>query len=160
MRNKLQRLLAPKPGNQKLSEAFGGIATLRGFSEEMKKELAKVVTFDYMGNSEFEFGTIPRCMYEMYEQKEKYVFAEVTIRGKKLFLLCRGDFQEEYCAKIDKGADTDYGEEYHGLNEILVKGENSRRIQGWLDLTDKTFLFINEEMARAMCEPFIVPVAK
>ena len=145
----LQRILLPKPNLK--SEVFAGIGVLSGLKEEFKSLLSNILRFDYMGSSEFEFGTISKSLKEIYLSFEHYGLMEKTvkkrtIKGVDFFIITSMFTVDKYTQLIESWSDKNYYQEYHGLKDT-IKNKTKDNIQGWLDINDYVLFFINEEMA-------------
>lgn len=151
-KNKLQRLLPP-PGS---NGPFGGIAVFNGYSKEIIAELLKIANFDYMGNAEYEFGAIPKSLAYVANHKESMPLVEQTICGIEFFIIAERTKFSNYVAKIEswtKGDNYDGGGEYHGLQDIS-KGNNKRKIVGWLDIDEHVLFFLKNVDGTVMADRF------
>ncbi len=97
-RNLLQRILLPL---SQRGRPFMGAGSFNGMAEERLKKLLSIIRFDYMGSADFEFGTIPRCLKTISEDR-KYIFHQKSIKGVIFYMILPGDSVNEYIDLIEK----------------------------------------------------------
>ena len=150
IKNHLQRLLPP-PG----TEAFGGIATFKGMSADTKTELFKIANFDYMGNTEYEFGRIPKSLQKIFTSKSIKSFEQI-IAGVSFILIIDEEKKDEYVTKVKDWSKDNYdrGHEYSGLNDIISGVKPSRNVVAWLDIDEHVLFFLNKNEGKIMADQF------
>jgi len=80
----IQRLM-PKPKDDfmaKVSRVFGG--GMVGMSEDGWKICQQAFDFDYMGNAEYEFGTIPKALKNIVIERADYRAWDFVVRGHEI----------------------------------------------------------------------------
>ncbi len=153
-KNLLQRLMPPKG----FENPFGSIAPLRGLNNEGKKELLKIVDFDYMGASEYEFGSIPKSLQNIFHKKDKELFTEEICGATFLVLISKSE-KDEYIEKIKSWTTPNHDGhgEYSGLNDIVSgKPLRNEKLVGWLDITDDVLFFRNTDDGIKMANTLLI----
>lgn len=161
----IQRLEPPTGGVNPFS--FGGGYVNGGFSENAMKILKDVMSFDYMGAAEFEFGAVPEAFRKMYDNKDKlkcyskevpYSYKswnpKATYKGKiPVYVICNEADKDEVYDRIEKLAKDEYAlqlKERTFLNRSMAnevhKQEKYHIPCGWVELDNGFMFFTNETM--------------
>lgn len=169
--------------------AFGCGLKDGGLTKEAMDLLQEIFTFDYMGSAEFECGEVPRALQSLiisnadlstksfeidmgdvsFEDWEKNHFKK-PVKGvkKTVYLLAKTDHHEP----AEKFIRTLIGEEeYRRFQEApmfrtaLLEPKDpkegwSKRIAGWLDLSNKMFFFTDKDMFERTRDLFLGAPAK
>lgn len=159
----IQRLLTPKNGINPFS--FGGGLVNGGIKPGDMSVLSQVMSFDYMGSAEFEWGAVPAAIKFLAELSgnEKGFFPKknrlVIGEYKKVFYLCPKVYEQGVKNLIDSLLENEYKlrlKEYCGLSDRLNNkgGEFRKDNVGWLELDNGFFFFTDEEMFKATAALF------
>ena len=78
------RVFHPKLGIKDNPFSFGGGLLRGGLSAEAMDLLRPIMSFDYMGAAEFEFGAVPRALSVMAENHKEYEGFTIEINRKSI----------------------------------------------------------------------------
>lgn len=141
--------------------------------------IRKAFSFDYMGSSEFEFGAVPKSMNRIWDHKEQFVCGRVKLHYKYedyfsrekdegngfVYYICRKEDESEVKARLAKWAMEDnpyvnHTKERIGLSWAMskVKPEASFRPQGWIEIDNDFFFFIDKKMFKQTARIFRIPI--
>jgi len=140
--------------------SFGSGLKNGGLTQDAFDQLNKIFSFDLMGAAEFEFGAIPKALEKMFDNKSDFVKGFITvnwkttrwktgeaIKGKdKVYFLCHKEQRKEVKRRITSWAT---GNNISGLPKCSVSLDysfDSNFCQGWLELDNGFFFFIDKEM--------------
>jgi hypothetical protein len=164
----IQRLESPRGYVSPFS--FGGALRNGGFTKEAMDILNQILSFDYMGSAEFEWGALPECFKRISEDKREWVEEELKLKYKlkSKWDLRDGMTKEEgnvvfhiYAPKeiIEDVktfiSDAVKDEWKNNLKESLyfssaltklINGVTEGRINGWVDIENDYFFFIDKTM--------------
>ena len=76
------------------------------FTESTHQGIASILSFDYMGSAEFEWGALPKSLKRIRENLEQYVYVDIHIKNKVITVLCKESQQFDmklYLLKLSKG---------------------------------------------------------
>ena len=117
------------------------------FKERSEKTgIDKMITWDYMGSAEFEWGALPKaygyimenfCEYQMYVEKDM-----ANANGVPLCIFCKRDEHKKIKATLDEFRKKPYGlkeyisfdREYKTFREHPVPGYDSIHEHFWFDI--------------------------
>lgn len=148
----VQRLL--KPVNYENPFAFGGGKINGGINKEAMKIISKVMSFDYMGSAEFEWGAVPKAL-DVLNSAEK--LSTFTLHDDKkvdiIWGICLPKDEEEVIKWVADALVGIHGhmKERLGFKEALAKEKYARAV-GWLRIEDDNYcespfmFFIDKEM--------------
>ncbi len=147
----IQRL--EKPQGYVNPFAFGGGLKGGGINKEAIQLIKQVMSFDYMGAAEFEWGAVPFALQVLNEAKELATFSLRNNGEEIIWGICLPDDKEEVMKWV---ADASKGEhkqlkEHLGFKEALDKKEYVRAV-GWLKIEDNRrcenpfMFFIDKQM--------------
>jgi len=164
--------------------AFGGGLKNGGLSDEAMKLLRKIFLFDYMGSAEFGWGTVPKALEKIVQLRDKYIATRAKVpyyyrewcfdkdapkdrRGEvEIGVICQKSDLEEVISRIKVWADdnskgkpeSDLKERTlfplacSGIDRSILRGE------GWLELDNGFFWFIDDEMFQKTANLFGISV--
>ncbi|MCH8519240.1 MAG: hypothetical protein LAT82_00605 [Nanoarchaeota archaeon] len=145
----IQRLVEPSYHSD--STAWSRV---RGLTREQKEAISDVFAFDYMGNSEFEFGEPKKALNDIakYSNNSKGRTGLIEISNTPLFYLCHRGVEEIVENTIQRFSNNDrtglaeplYLREKLGLEESFHPEID--RLSGWLDCGNNWAFFANEKM--------------
>jgi hypothetical protein len=108
-----------------------------------------LLSFNYMGSSEFEFGSLPKALKRTRENEKKYVQFEFTFENfedKPIMVLCKEDDKEELPKILSQLADRELRlKEYCDLDDYLKGKENFRTSDFWWDIENDYFFWRSNE---------------
>lgn len=180
---RLQAPYNDKP-DAKLTEAssFGGGYRHGGISEEGMKLLRDIFSFDYMGAAQFEFGAVLEALNIIAKDADNYDTFIVQFHLKKgiqkvlenskfdhvhltkpIYVIARPEWKEEIIKRLEGFANNDiknfFTRERVNL-DLSLKGTwrdgtpITNPTQGWLELDNGYFFFINKEMFKKTVKLF------
>ena len=166
----VQRLRLPHASKEHgaLLEAFsfGGGLKNGGLSNDAMEILRKIFSFDYMGSAEFEFGAVPKALQKIAENAKKYITFSIEISNKQIYIITQKEWKEETEKTIRAFAknDRDYRTKECVNLDVSINGHypfgNKEKIpehqltQGWLELDNGYFFFINKDMFETTAKLF------
>lgn len=120
----------------------------RNISEESITGIDSLISYDYMGSSEFEFGVLPQSLNRMLQTWDQYVVTPVfeikDVDGQTMFILCRKNQLDEVLSAVKIFASESYPRDLHtkefvGLHDY-IQGKISpyNKINFWWDVTGST----------------------
>jgi len=109
----------------------------------------KILQFDYMGSSEFEWGALPKALRSARENKDEYIQFEFTFENfedKPIMILCKESDKEELPKILSKLADREIRlKEYCDLDAYLKGDKNYRTSDFWWDIENDYFFWRSNE---------------
>ena len=157
----IQRLTKPRGFINPFS--FGGGLRNGGLSEKAMDMLKGIMSFDYMGSAEFEWGAVPAAFRFIAEQASKGNILANSItasNGELVYYLCPGEYSGEVHTRIKQllEAKDEYSlnlKERCGLKEVVFgEGKYKSDIVGWLEIDNGFMFFTDAEMYEAVCKLF------
>ena len=139
----------------RLSKPVGYVNPFGACSPEAQTELKDVVSFDYMGAAEYEYGAIPKCLSNMWKMpliletistpdEAKVELAHIvrirTIESDKLIESIQDIYEKGKNDSIKEVSKGDYGSYYKALH-------NDSEAIGWLNIKHYFAWFIDKEVA-------------
>ena len=70
-----------------------------------RKGIDSIVSFDYMGSSEFEFGALPESLGRIRKSKDEYTYLDVLIKGKVISVFCKDSQKSEIKTYLEELAE-------------------------------------------------------
>jgi len=64
-------------------------------NRDYKNGIDSILSFDYMGSSEFEFGALPKSLTRIRENIISYVYFDFVINQKVITVLCKESVKQE-----------------------------------------------------------------
>lgn len=65
-------------------------------NKEHSKGIDKILSFHYMGGSEFEFGALPKSLKNIRADIENYKYSEHLLGGKKFTLFSNNEIRDDF----------------------------------------------------------------
>ena len=151
--------------------SFGGGLRNGGFTKEAMDILKDILSFDYMGASEFEYGAAPEALSKIFENVKDFVTKKIkvayryidysgqkkqTFNGAKfVWIICHKDDVKEVCERVkaygtgQDGTRSMYEtKEYVGLAVSLAI--SPPRFEGWIEISNGYMFFCEQTMYRKM----------
>ncbi len=135
--------------------SFGGGFKNGGLSPEAMSILKGILSFDYMGSAEFEYGALPKSLEQIAKHSKDYLGFILTCETKErntgeVYLLCNSSNYKEVATWIISKAFNEYDPKLHtkehvGLQDAINKTPR-RKACGWLDIDNHFFFFTDKEM--------------
>lgn len=176
----IQRLCKPLNFEKPISVlaaalSFGGGLRRGGLSEEAMSLLVPIMSFDYMGAAEFEFGALPKALQAMAKHKLVLFKLKVKTSDKKRNLLTRGvsgvcedevlvlchrDWKAEVSERIGSfGVEPgrQITREIVGLEEMIrvkIEGKEEWKYRGWIEINNGYAFFLDHEMGEKFANLF------
>lgn len=160
----VQRLT--KPWMKKFPEKGFELDAQGKITEDSIDRRQGVCGYDYMGSAEFEYGTIPAAVKELYRDRDKLTTFELRVEAKDIkmgfntrklvakdttfYLICRKGDEEEVTKRVRTIlADTMPLKEWPHVYDIFDH-ENLSRVCGWFELNNGFYFFADKEMFEGM----------
>lgn len=152
----VQRL--KKPQGQINPFVFGGGLKNGGLSDEAMKLLKNILSFDYMGSAEFEWGAVPTAFKSLVKSKPIQFIINET---KPIYCICPPVIENDVHKWVADASNGIHGylKEHLGLKEAL-NGEKYADTKGWIKIEDDDrceepfMFFIDKEMFENVCKLF------
>lgn len=161
----VQRLREPKNYDNPFS--FGGGLQNGGLSDDAMSLIRPIMSFDYMGAAEFEFGAVPKAFNTIARHKNLIAWSfkvekvklwpDVKECDKLVFAIAPAEWLNEIETRVLNWAlrDEDGLKEPTRLGDALLpEKEWHSEIHGWLELDNGFMFFIDEEMWHKTAELF------
>ncbi len=155
------------------SMAFGGRAFEGGrIPLEVMKQLVHVFRFDYMGASEFEWGSVPDALQRMFEAREHYEGFTIELPFEDIGEKTSKAIIEDFNAKVyilshkEESAEVEKRIRAYALDErkerlkehvglaSALRNSRPESALGWLELNNGYFFTIDETMFKGMLALF------
>jgi len=153
---RIQRIEKPRPNmNPKAIElSFGGGGS--GLSEQAQEALNQIMSFDYMGQAEYEFGAVADCLHRMQEDKTNKLMSFKLKNHTIHMIVCPKDYQE-YVGFVQGLNKTYTSAQVRESLQVPDKTGPGRivlgdRIVAWLDIQNDVFFSTDETMTKALAE--------
>lgn len=152
----IQRLREPS-GNA-IAWAFPGTRT-GGFSDKQIEILTPILTFDYMGASEFEWGEVRNAFDNVYSFFSKGIgaYGEVNVQKPVYYLSSNLDEKQvqKFLGKLAQNGDGIFSfERPTHFKEALEKTEPSDKYGGWIELANPFMFFTDEKIYHGIKDLF------
>lgn len=155
----IQRLNKPNGVSAANIFSFGGGLRNGGFSDKAMGILKDILSFDYMGSAEFEFGAIPEAFKFIADQSQNN--AITSGQYKKVYYICPKSYETGVKDVIDQLLYNESGmrlQEPCDLKSALDTTDSYHKYikdtVGWLELDNGFFMFIDEVMFKAIKKIF------
>ena len=133
--------------------SFGGGLINGGLSAVAMDLLRPILSFDYMGAAEFEFGAVPEALGKMINSKN-WSGTIMVDKDKPVYYICPQEYRDEAIKRIPliykRKIST---KEWVGLDsyfEQLNNKERPPRAVGWLEINNGYMFFGDKEMYEKM----------
>ena len=140
--------------------SFGGGLRNGGLNEEAMSLLRNILSFDYMGSAEFEWGAVPEALHFIAKQITKKNV--VTGNVDDVWFLCPSEYEKEVRNRISALRQDEYcwhKKEFCGLRDYFESdSEYAKRNVGWLELNNGYAFFVDMEMFEQFCQLFGISV--
>jgi hypothetical protein len=58
-------------------------------NREFKQGIDSILSFDYMGSSEFEWGALPKSLGKIRNELNNYTYLDITLKDKLITVFCK-----------------------------------------------------------------------
>jgi len=114
--------------------------------------LDSLISWNYMGSAEFEFGALPESLHRIVAQYKQYEFVEIKgIKNKNndtLRLYCKIEDKASAILAAKHLSKNDYGyKEFCGLHSYLTRNGNNEFVTGnfWWDIENDFFIVFGDD---------------
>lgn len=160
----VQRLEKPRGNVNPFS--FGGGLVNGGISKEGMDLLKDIMSFDYMGSAEFEWGAVPTALQALANPELKAATNSITLKEQEVYIIAPKATIDDITTWIINAADGNHGhlKESLGFKGALEKAPYARTV-GWLKIEsdrsckDPFMFFIDKQMFENVCKLFGIVVA-
>ena len=111
------------------------------------KGIDSILSFDYMGSAEFEFGALPQSLKRIRKNISDYVLSEYLLNDKKINIFCKEKEKAEIYIILTGLSDNKYRlKEYCDLQDWIYFNPNILKSDFWWDIeNDYMFWKYNPE---------------
>lgn len=109
-----------------------------------KKGIDQILSFDYMGSSEFEFGALPKSLKRVRENPSNYVQFQYSFKkqpNKLVTVFCKKEQQEFIGSILEQLADRKIWLKEHCDLDKYIKGEDKYANDFWWDIDNDWFFW-------------------
>lgn len=160
----VQRLEKPRGNVNPFS--FGGGLVNGGISKEGMDLLKDILSFDYMGSAEFEWGAVPTALQALASTKMKAATNIITCHKQEVYIIAPEAIIAEVTEWVTNAADGNHGQLKESLNfkRALLKEKYATAV-GWLKIEDDRrcdepfMFFIDKQMFENVCKLFGIAIA-
>lgn len=147
--------------------SFGGGLVHGGFSKEAWEMITKLIRFDYMGASEYEWGAVPDAFRKIAKDNKDYITDKMDVKisgysfdthkrekGKAtVYIITKPEWLEETKVFIKKCA---VGKEELKERALLDSAVINKKddLVGWIELENGFMFFTDKGMFDNMCQLF------
>ena len=108
-----------------------------------KTGIDKILSFDYMGSAEFEFGSLPESLKRIRENINQYMYSLYFINDKAITIFCKKSELSEILNTLEKLAKKEIRlKEWIDFSEFINDDPN-QNTDFWWDI-DNDFMFWKE----------------
>lgn len=108
-----------------------------------KNGIDSILSFDYMGSSEFEWGTLPTSLKEIRNRFNEYTFLDVPIKDKVITVYCLEDVKcevKQYLTELSKNEMR--LKEFSGFSDYIKdEGYFKDRFDFWWDIQNNVMFW-------------------
>lgn len=114
-----------------------------------KKGIDSILSFDYMGSAEFEFGALPESLKRIRERISEYTYLDIPLNNKVITVFCLSSQKSDMKEILTKLAKNQFHlKEYScfdayinpTINEIQWQKDHPHKTDFWWDI-DNDFMF-------------------
>jgi hypothetical protein len=149
----IQRL--KKPTKKINVFSFGGGLKNGGLSDNAMELLSGILSFDYMGASEFEWGAVPNALHFLGEQAIKENLINGELSG--VFYLCPSQYEDKVKETILALLEDEYKlrlKEGCYLKKSIEDPNGRAACKGWIELDNGFMFFVDKEMFESVAKLF------
>lgn len=155
----VQRL--EKPVGYSNPFSFGGGIVNGGFHPDAMKMLEDIMSFDYMGSAEFEWGAVPTAFESLFTNESTISF-EIKVQTKMVYVICPFEIKDDV-EKWIRQASVEHMrlKERLGFKEAL-QGHPYNDFSGWIKIEGNNYckepfmFFLDKSMFEKVCDLFSV----
>jgi len=111
-----------------------------GLTPEAVEDLIKIMSFDYMGGAEFEYGVLAKCLNQMYSFQKDYTQSAVEYSGQTFHIFAPSVIIDRCVNDLVSLAQS----KTVALIKEAVQGKTD--VVAWLDISNNVFFTLDEEM--------------
>jgi hypothetical protein len=112
--------------------------------DSYREGIDSILSFHYMGSSEFERGALPDSLKRIRKNKSDYVITELEMNGKSILAYCKRDIGiDEYLSLLAKGHRT---KEANRFQEFVDDKEDSFiKTDFWWDIENDIMFWRSDD---------------
>ena len=112
-----------------------------------KSGIDSILSFDYMGSSEFEWGALPKSLNRIRDHKADYVYLTFMIKDKSITVYCKSSDVSEVDAYLNTLVENKiHLKEWSGFDKYIKGGDYfSDRFQFWWDIDNDIMWWKTDE---------------
>lgn len=162
----VQRL--EKPRGQINPFSFGGGLLNGGISKEGMDILKNIMSFDYMGSAEFEWGAVPAALQSLANPMFKATTNSITIKEQEVYIIAPKLIIDDVTTWVMNAAEGNHGQLKESLNfKRALDKEQYANAVGWLKIENNFngqackepfMFFIDKQMFDNVCKLFGITV--
>jgi hypothetical protein len=120
---------------------------------DLKKGIDSIISLDYMGSAEFEWGAIPKSLGRIRETINEYTYLDVPMRDKVITVFCKDSQKSEMRKTLEELAENKIRLKEHSNFHTYINPmdkEDQERFGGhdtdfWWDI-ENDFMFFKKDV--------------
>lgn len=154
----IQRLEKPRGFINPFS--FGGGLRNGGMSAKAMDILKTIMSFDYMGSAEFEWGAVPAAFEFIAKQAAENNIRVYSMKVNNIYIYCLFPIQyfEEVYTRIKQLIEDEHKfrlQEHCGLKDVIYPNARyTSSTVGWIEIDNGFMFFTDFEMYQNVCKLF------
>lgn len=112
-------------------------------NREDKKGIDSILSFDYMGSAEFEWGALPKSLDRIRKEINDYIYLDVSVQDKVISVCCKNSEKTNIKTYLEQLADnTHHLKEFSAFNSYIKDdGYFKDRFDFWWDILNDVFFW-------------------
>lgn len=127
---------------------------------DYKKGIDSIVSFQYMGSSEFEWGALPESLSRIRDMIDQYIYMPVPMGDKTIMVFCKKDRVDEIKPYLISLANNDmHLKEYSDFNSYIKPSKyDNCRTNFWWDLENHLMFWVKDDKFTKKFKSVINPI--
>ncbi len=126
-------------------------------NRDFKKGIDSIISLDYMGAAEFEFGAIPESLAKIRKSVNEYVYLDVPVKDKVITVFCKESQKSEVKTYLMSLADNNMLlKSYSDFNNYIKPTYSKSSTDFWWDLENHLMFWRKNNEFETKFKPIIV----
>lgn len=106
-------------------------------NRDYKKGIDSILSFDYMGSSEFEWGALPKSLGKIRDSIDDYTYLDVPIKDKIVTVFCKNSQKSEVKQYLTELAENKWNlKEFSDFDHYINPKFMESRTDFWWDISN------------------------
>lgn len=127
-------------------------------NNEDKKGIDKILSFDYMGNSDYEWGALEKSLKEIRNDLKSFIFIDLKVKDKQISVLCNINIMLDIPEFLERLANNEiHLAEFSGFDNYVNIAHNvlDDYYDFWWDITNHIMFWRNDDDFKTKFEKLI-----